>query len=190
MCNPKSTGDSILCCWQLLRSNGAKITSFRLQRKRLRGRPNPDASDSSDSEGDQTLELRVKPATRKSSQTTTKLALTDTESIGVDLHTLQRRTSASQSIQDALALGDIDVKLTASDGDESKTVTTLVSRRSLSLAERRAKEHWSVACNDLPVVGVWLSNSAVLIAFMLTSISICLCRCCAHIPQRRLFSNR
>lgn len=47
--NPRSTSTGILCTWQLLRSNGAQVTAFRVQRRRLRGLPHPDASESSDS---------------------------------------------------------------------------------------------------------------------------------------------
>ncbi len=47
--NPRSTPVGILCTWQNRRSNGHRITAYRLQRRRLRGQVREDASDSSDS---------------------------------------------------------------------------------------------------------------------------------------------
>jgi hypothetical protein len=131
VCNPKSTGDSLLCTWQLLRSNGAKITSFRLQRKRLRGRPHPDASDSSDSDDGEPLEIQLPPINAPGQHMT----VVDGDAASIP----SRRSAVSQKISDALALEDVDVKV--------------APRWDAVAVNKPSKEHWVVSVTDLPVIG-------------------------------------
>ena len=48
--NAKSTITSFLNTFRMMRSNGSAISAYRIQRRRMRGQPHPEYSDSSDSE--------------------------------------------------------------------------------------------------------------------------------------------